>query len=157
MGLPQLDVAGDGPRSNVDTRKEALREVRVRANAHIFRRDVLRAYRQRCTVCALREPDLVEAAHIVDYADETGISAVVNGLALCAIHHRAYDRNLLGIDPDGIVHIARSLREMKDGPMLESGLRAFHGSAIELPRRKLDRPDPERLATRFGRFAELAA
>ena len=47
---------------------------------------------------------------------------MVNGLALCAIHHLAYDRNLLGIDPAGVVHIARRLREEHDGPMLREGL-----------------------------------
>jgi hypothetical protein len=32
----------------------------------------------------------------------------------------AYDRNLLGIDPAGIVHIARRLRDEHDGPMLRT-------------------------------------
>jgi putative restriction endonuclease len=55
-----------------------------------------------------------------------GIAAVVNGLALCAIHHLAFDRNLLGIDTTGVVRIAdRLLREI-DGPMLKTGLQGFH-------------------------------
>jgi putative restriction endonuclease len=53
-------------------------------------------------------------------ADPEGIAAVINGLALWAIHHLAFDRNLLGIDPGGVVHIAdRLLREI-DGPMLRT-------------------------------------
>lgn len=59
----------------------------------------------------------------------------MNGLALCAIHHLAFDRNLLGIDPAGVVHIAdRLLREI-DGPMLQTGLQGFHGERISVPRR----------------------
>ncbi len=67
----------------------------MRLHQYRFRRDVLRAYRTRCTVCALREPALVQAAHIVEDTHEEGISAVVNCLALCAIHHLAYYRNLI--------------------------------------------------------------
>ncbi len=64
---------------------------------------------------------------------------------LCAIHHLAFDRNLLGIDPGGLVHITdRLLREI-DGPMLRTGLQGFHGASIALPRRPEDRPDPARL------------
>jgi hypothetical protein len=32
-------------------------------------------------------------------------------------------------------------------------LKGFHGTTIEAPSRKLWRPDPERLATRFERFS----
>jgi putative restriction endonuclease len=95
---------------------------------------------------------LVQAAHIVDDPEPEGIAAVVNGLALCAIHHLAYDRNLLGIDPGGVVHIAKRLLEERDGPMLREGLQGFHGSAIHLPSRIDDRPDPVRLEARFERF-----
>jgi putative restriction endonuclease len=82
---------------------------------------------------------------------------VVNGLALCAIHHLAFDRNLLGIDPDGVVHIAHRLLREIDGPMLRVGLQGFHGERIAQPRRPEDRPDAVRLETRFNRFVRAAA
>jgi putative restriction endonuclease len=81
---------------------------------------------------------------------------VVNGIALCAIHHLAYDRNLLGIDPEGVVHIAGRLLNEIDGPMLRTGLQGFHGHSISLPRRPADRPDPARLQQRFDRFIAAA-
>jgi len=122
-----------------------------------FKLDVMRAYRHHCAICLLRERALVQAAHIVPDVDPEGIAAVVNGLALCAIHHLAFDRNLLGIDPRGVVHIAdRLLREI-DGPMLRTGLQGFHGEAIAVPRRPADRPDPGRLESRFERFLAAAA
>lgn len=152
VGLPAADVRGEGLVSSPDARRYALREVRFRLHQQRFRQDVLRAYRHRCTVCALREPALVQAAHIVEDREDQGVSAVVNGLALCAIHHLAYDRNLLGIDPEGVVHIARRLRDERDGPMLRAGLQGFHGSEIVLPRRLTDRPEPRRLQERFDHF-----
>jgi putative restriction endonuclease len=85
------------------------------------------------------------------------VAAVINGLALCAIHHLAFDRNLLGIDPEGVVHIADRLLRKIDGPMLRAGRQGFHGGRIALPRRQEDRPDRHRLELRFERFTSVAA
>jgi putative restriction endonuclease len=156
VGLPYQDLQGNGLVSPPDLRDYALREVRLRLHQQRFRRDVLRAYRQRCTICSLREAALVQAAHIVEDGEPEGVAAVVNGLALCAIHHLAYDRNLLGIDPDGVVHIAKRLLNDRDGPMLREGLQGFHGAAIQLPRAVADQPDPNRLELRFERFTAAA-
>lgn len=156
-GLPIQDMQPGGLVSPPDVRAYATRDARIRLHQQRFKLEVMRAYRNRCAICALRERALVQAAHIVPDIDPEGIAAVVNGLALCAIHHLAFDRNLLGIDPGGVVHIAdRLLREI-DGPMLRTGLQGFHGEAIALPRRQEDRPDPERLESRFERFLRAAA
>jgi putative restriction endonuclease len=157
MGIPVADTQPGGPVSTADARAYALREVRVRLHQSRFRADVLRAYHHRCTICALRERKLVQAAHIVADPSPEGVASVVNGLALCAIHHLAYDGNLLGIDPGGVVHIAKRLRDEHDGPMLREGLQGFHGAAIVKPRRVDDHPDPSRLATRFSAFEQSAA
>jgi putative restriction endonuclease len=157
VGVPLVDTQPGGPISTADTRAYALRQVKVRLHQQRFRFDVLRAYRHRCTICALRERDLVQAAHIVADPSPEGIAAVVNGLALCAIHHLAYDRNLLGIDPHGVVHIARRVREEHDGPMLREGIQGFHGAAIVKHSRAAEHPDPERLAVRFTAFQAEAA
>jgi putative restriction endonuclease len=155
-GLPVQDMGREGLVSAPDVRAYATREARLRLHQQRFKLDVMRAYRHRCAICTLRERALVQAAHIVPDVEPEGVAAVINGLALCAIHHLAFDRNLLGIDPDGVVHIAdRLLREI-DGPMLRTGLQGFHGERIALPRRPVDRPDPLRLATRFERFARAA-
>jgi putative restriction endonuclease len=156
-GLPVQDMQPGGLVSGPDVRAYATREARHRLHQQRFKLDVMRAYRHRCAICTLRERELVQAAHIVPDVELEGIAAVVNGLALCAIHHLAFDRNLLGIDPTGVVHIAdRLLREI-DGPMLTTGLQGFHGAPIAMPRRPEDRPDPARLEARFASFARAAA
>jgi putative restriction endonuclease len=156
-GLPVQDMQPGGLVSKPDVRAYATREARYRLHQQRFKLDVMRAYRHRCAICTLRERELVQAAHIVPDPEPEGIAAVVNGLALCAIHHLAFDRNLLGVDPEGVIHIAdRLLREI-DGPMLRTGLQGFHGERIALPRRPEDQPDPVRLETRFERFVRAAA
>jgi putative restriction endonuclease len=156
-GLPIQDMQPGGLVSGPEMRAYTTRETRIRLHQQRFKLEVMRAYRNRCAICALRERSLVQAAHIVPDVEPEGIAAVVNGLALCAIHHLAFDRNVLGIDPDGVVHIARRLLDETDGPMLRTGLQGFHGQAIALPRRPEDRPDPVRLEVRFERFEHAAA
>jgi putative restriction endonuclease len=156
-GLPIQDMQPGGLVSPPDVRAWATTEARVRLHQQRFKLEVMRAYRHRCAICALRERTLVQAAHIVPDVEPEGIAAVVNGLALCAIHHLAFDRNVLGIDPDGVVHIARRLLDETDGPMLRTGLQGFHGAAIALPHRPQDRPDRARLEARFKRFERAAA
>jgi len=156
-GLPVQDMQPGGLVSGPDVRAYATSEARHRLHQQRFKLDVIRAYRHRCAICTLRERELVQAAHIVPDTEPEGIAAVINGLALCAIHHLAYDRNLLGIDPDGVVHIAARLLREIDGPMLRSGLQSFHGASIALPRRPEQRPDAARLQTRFDRFVLAAA
>lgn len=155
-GLPIADTTPAGLVSGEDMRRYATREVIVRLHQHRFRTAVLRAYTTRCAVCRLREASLLEAAHIIDDRSPDGLATVVNGISLCAIHHLAYDRNVLGIDPGGVVHIARRLLDEIDGPMLRGGLQEFHGAPILQPRRRDERPDPERLQLRYAEFAAVA-
>jgi putative restriction endonuclease len=154
--LPIADMTPRGLVSEPDVRRYATREAVVRLHQHRFRAAVLRAYGEKCAVCTLKEVALLQAAHILDDRDPRGHATVVNGIALCAIHHLAYDRNLMGIDPEGVVHISRPLLEKTDGPMLKTGLQGFHGAVILQPRRAEDKPDPERLEVRFSSFLGAA-
>lgn len=155
-GLPVADMTPAGLVSDGDVRRYATLEALIRLHQHRFRAAVLRAYTTRCAVCRLRESSLLQAAHIIEDRDPGGAATVVNGIALCAIHHLAYDRNLMGIDPDGVVHIARRLLDERDGPMLSNGLQGFHGATILQPRRAEERPDPQRLESRFEQFVVAA-
>ncbi|WP_265521587.1 HNH endonuclease [Oerskovia flava] len=133
-------------------REYALRLARQRLHQPAFRTRVLVAYDTRCAICELKHGALLDAAHIVPDSDERGLPTVNNGLALCKIHHAAYDQNMLGVTPDGEVRIALDLLAEIDGPMLKHGLQEMHNRRITVPRRRADRPDPELLAWRFERF-----
>ncbi|MDP9459861.1 MAG: HNH endonuclease [Actinomycetota bacterium] len=75
-----------------DRRSYIERLIRTRLHQPVFRARVLQAYETRCAMCQLRHADLLDAAHIIRDADEGGLPVVPNGLALCKIHHAAYDR-----------------------------------------------------------------
>lgn len=132
-------------------RRYAVRETRARLHQARFRGRVLPAYSNQCTICRLREPRLLDAAHIVADSEEAGEPTVTNGLSLCSIHHRAFDEGLVGVTPDYLVQVHPHLRDEEDGPML-AVLKDAHGAAIVLPRRAAHRPDRELLAQRFERF-----
>lgn len=81
-----------------------------------------------------------------------GEPIVPNGLALCRLHHGAFDNQLLTVTPDYIIEVRRDVLEEHDGPMLIHGLQVFHGSAIQLPRREQERPRREFLEERYALF-----
>jgi putative restriction endonuclease len=134
-------------------RRYLVRETRVRMHQAQFRGRVIPAYRDQCTICRLKEARLLDAAHIVGDLELLGEAVVSNGLSLCAIHHRAFDQDLVGISPDYEVRVSDHLLEDDDGPMLDV-LKGFHGQSIYLPTRHAWRPGRERLAQRFERFKE---
>ncbi|MGH9262973.1 MAG: HNH endonuclease, partial [Acidimicrobiales bacterium] len=74
-------------------RAYATTTVRVRLHQRRFRELVVAAYASRCAICRLAHPELLDAAHILPDRDEHGRPEVPNGLALCRIHHGAYDTN----------------------------------------------------------------
>lgn len=113
------------------------------------------AYGGRCAVSRMPEQRLLDAAHIIPDRLEFGNPVVPNGLPLSKIHHAAFDAHLIGIDPDYGLHVSERLLEEQDGPLLES-LQQLQGSRIHLPKRRTDRPDPDRLAQRFEVFRAAA-
>lgn len=97
------------------------------------------------------------SGHIIPDREKLGEAMVPNGLALCKLHHAAFDSDLLGITPDLEVRIARGLLEERDGPMLEHGLRGFHGQRITDPADAIHRPDRALVEMRWERFARVEA
>ena len=149
LDLPREPAAAEG--------SEAIRRYvsvarYARLHQRAFRERVLAAYHEQCAFCRLRHRELLDAAHIVPDADG-GQPVVPNGLALCKLHHAAFDGLFVGVHPDRrIVVVRRDVREEEDGPMLEHGLKRLHGKRIHQPRSRVARPRHEFLETRFRRF-----
>jgi putative restriction endonuclease len=133
-------------------RKYVTRTAMVRLHQAGFRKRVLSAYGDQCTICLLKHTELLDAAHIVPDKETGGDPIVPNGLSLCKIHHAAFDNNILGITPDYKVEIQADILQEIDGPMLKHGLQELHGSKLLLPHRSIDRPDPKRLDQRYELF-----
>ena len=132
-------------------RRYAEHVVRTRLHQPVFRSRVLLAYERRCALCRLRHAELLEAAHI--RRDSQGGEPIVpNGIAMCAIHHRAFDANILGVDPKHQVHIRRDVLAELDGPTLQHALQGLHGEVLTLPKRRAEHPRSDLLEERYEEF-----
>lgn len=151
----QLLRVGDVPYisdSTIARREYITSTVKVRVHQSTFREKVLRAYREQCALCRLKHVELLDAAHIIPDVEAGGEPLVENGLALCKLHHAAFDRYFLGIRPDYTVVLRDDVMHETDGPMLRHGLQGLHGQKLFLPRQVELWPDPARLAERYDRF-----
>lgn len=130
--------------------------VQHRVHQQGFRERVLDAYRNRCAICRLRHPELLEAAHILPDGHPKGDPVVPNGLSLCKLHHAAFDGNFLGVRPDYVIELRHDILDEHDGPMLQYGIQAFHGARLQVPRPPDLKPDRERLGERYDLFRRSA-
>lgn len=115
--------------------KRALREID-------FRDRVLTAYAHKCAFCGV-QLKLLDAAHILPVAHSASTDETKNGVALCTLHHRAYDRALVMFDDSFTVHLNEDMAadlksEGHDGGLLE--FRKNLRPLILLPPDKKDRP-----------------
>lgn len=150
LGLDRVSEQDEGRRRYLTT------IARRRLHQQSFRERVLAAYRDQCAICRLRHRELLESAHIVPDTEPHGEPVVPNGLALCRIHHAAYDRLLIGIRPDYVVEVRPEILREHDGPMLVHGLQQTHNVRLSVPQRGGERPDPERFAWRYRKFRGAA-
>jgi putative restriction endonuclease len=128
--------------------------VRVRLHQRAFRERVLAAYQVQCAFCRLRHEELLDAAHIIPDVEPAGEPLIRNGLSLCTLHHKAFDRYFIGIRPDFTLEVREDLRREKDGPTLLHAIQGLHDSRIILPRRVDHRPAVELLEQRYARFRQ---
>jgi putative restriction endonuclease len=149
------DVVYDDPQTAA-RRAYVTRTVRQRVHQAAFRERVVRAYQERCALCSLRHQELLDAAHITPDREADSEPVVSNGVALCKLHHAAFDRFFFAIRPDYTVEVRSSILGEHDGPMLVVGLQQIHDRRILLPRRSIDLPDQDRLARRYAEFLRTA-
>jgi putative restriction endonuclease len=141
-----------------DVRRYAERHLRVRMHQTRFRERVLDAYQTSCAMCRLREAALLDAAHIDADASDEGEPVVSNGLALCKLHHAAFDAHFVAIEPESHrIRVQPRLLREHDGPVLRHGIQELEGTALRLPAREADQPDRLRLQRRWAQFEHASA
>lgn len=103
----------------------------------LFRQQVLRAYNYECAICGfnMRHDNTsvaLEAAHI-KWKQHGGPCEIPNGLALCAIHHKAFDKGSIGLDESMRVQVSEAV----NGSGIVGRLFwDFQGKSISLPQVK---------------------
>lgn len=125
-------------------RKTVLSQIARKYRAQDFRRRVLGAYEHRCAACGI-QLEMVDAAHIIPVASEASTDETKNGIALCKLHHAAFDRNLISFDETYKIEISKNeIKRLTDANKV-GGLKTFGSNlknAIILPCDKRDYPSP---------------
>lgn len=122
-----------------------------------FSRRVTEAYGGLCAMCGL-DLQLVEGAHILPASAPGSFDEPWNGLALCANHHTAFDRHLVGIrlDTREIVFHAAALAQVADSPPVRALVEGTYHTLAE-PAHPSARPKAEMFERRYEYFAGLYA
>ena len=91
-------------------RERVMREIEARQGARSFRDALMRAYQGQCAITGCAVPELLEAAHIIPYADQ-GANTTTNGLLLRTDLHTLFDRHLIWIGLDRKVRVAPVIKD----------------------------------------------
>jgi len=121
------------------TRESAIR---IRS----FRQAVIEAYDFRCAFCGLKinSPNTfiweVEAAHIIPHG-EKGKDDIMNGIALCRLHHWAFDNGWFAVENDFTIRVSSKINSLPSdfGKMNDYDFFRISSSQkakINLPKRK---------------------
>lgn len=154
-GLPhELE---DGAEESMRYGEGETREVtvQVRLQQEFFRRSILSMYGQRCCMSGIADERLLTASHIVPWSqDKQNRLNPRNGLCLSALHDRAFDRFLITVAADGVIHVSDSLkRGNAPSEIMRSSLLDLQGKRIAFPERFT--PDASFLAWHNDQFDKL--
>jgi putative restriction endonuclease len=122
---------------------------RIRVHQHFFRAMILASYRQECAVCQLPFTTLLVASHILPWSiDKSQRMNPHNGVCLCALHDRAFDRGLLRITPNLTIQIDEQVTTRHSLAVVQDCFLKYEGKPLTLPERW--HPTPEFLSLRYA-------
>ena len=148
LSLDELVLGRDYQDYPGETREQVVKR---RINQDFFRNSVLAAYDYHCCISGIGNQSMLEACHIVDWADEVANRTnPQNGLCMNPFFHKAYDKLLVGISPDYTISVSEELIERCDKEESRVYLRSVDGKQITMPAHFI--PDKVLLAIHFERY-----
>jgi putative restriction endonuclease len=119
------------------THTEKIFQVKIHTVQQFFRTAVISSYHLKCAVCDLGLQEMLTASHIITWSKNVISRAdPSNGISLCALHDRAFDRGFFALDDDYIVTLSDRLTSASGLPVEHMFLR-FENQPISLPFRFL--------------------
>lgn len=117
------------------------RVVMTRLYQAFFRRSVLSSYQNCCCFCGIDLPSLLIASHIIPWsANRDTRTSPENGLCLCALHDKAFDRGLVSVTSTCVVVVSPVVKKSR-AQFADTAIAAFEGRSIRLPNRFAPRPE----------------
>ncbi len=128
-----------------------------------FRNKILQAYEYQCAVCGFNvrvgnSLVALEAAHIKWY-QAGGPDTEKNGVALCALHHKLFDRGAFSLTEEMKIEVSDRAYGTQG---FKEWLMAFHGKEIKRPQHPYYYPEPQFIKWHlsevfqgYGRYNEI--
>jgi putative restriction endonuclease len=112
--------------------KEAV--VKIRINQNFFREMVLASYSSRCSICSLPEINLLVASHIIPWSINSSLRMNPrNGMCMCVLHDKAFDRGLMSITDNYKVLLSASIKKLSNELAVQRGFLPYDGIEVRLP------------------------
>ncbi|MBN8652612.1 MAG: HNH endonuclease [Cytophagales bacterium] len=109
--------------------------VKIRVNQNFFRAMVIASYNNKCCITGISNKELLVAGHIRPWGvDEKNRMNPQNGLAINALHDKAFETGLITILPNYKIKVASFLKKSKDETIKEYFIK-YDNQSIILPKR----------------------
>jgi putative restriction endonuclease len=128
---------------------ELDKKIKLKRNPQ-FRDKILNAYEYQCAVCGFNvrignSLVALEAAHIKWY-QAGGPDTEENGVALCALHHKLFERGAFTLSQDMKIKVSDKVHGTKG---FSEWLMAYHGRKLNPPQRPSYYPKPQFINRHF--------
>lgn len=109
--------------------------VLVRLGQSFFRRAVLSSYDYSCCICGIDIPALLIGSHIIPWSvNDQQRTDPENGLCLCALHDKAFDRGLVSVSENLNILVSSTVAKSRCD-FTKTAITNFSGKKICLPNR----------------------
>jgi len=129
-GIPEGELPKEGKT------RESL--VKVRVNQSFFRSTILAAYNETCCITGIQQPEFLITGHIVPWGvDEKNRLNPRNGIAINALHDKAFENGLITISTDLKIKVSSLLRKQSKSETIQNYFLKYEDKPIILPSRFL--------------------
>ena len=132
--IPESELPKEGK-----TREQV---VKVRVNQSFFRNSILASYNNTCCITGLTQTEFLIAGHIRPWGiDEKNRLNPRNGIAINALHDKAFETGLLTITPDYKIKISPKLKKQNKVTVVHEYFLKYDNQTMILPSRFLPAPE----------------
>lgn len=110
--------------------------VKVRVNQNFFRSSILASYNNTCCITGIQQTEFLIAGHIKPWSlDEKNRLNPRNGIAINALHDKAFESGLITITPKFIIKVSSILTKQKKNQTIQDFFLRYDNQSIILPSR----------------------
>ena len=120
--------------SKVRIGKEISSMVKTRLTQNFFREMILSSYNSKCAICCLPEKTLLIASHIIPWSINVQQRMnPQNGICLCALHDKAFDKGLIAINIDYRIVLSKTIKSLRSELSIQRGFMVYDDVIMKIP------------------------